>query len=175
MKSKSIPWKSLFLFCLGLALGGSFAMKWIEPDLVFNSQPFSIIGLELSYAREKIIEIFTGIDSRIKTILGYHLYFDFIFMAGIYPGIASLCMIASGKINSRPVKIILFSLAFLQLAGWAFDIIENYYLLKWLKQPVIGNEFGFFHMVVYTKWAIALTGALFALGIITVSLFKKKH
>src|SRR5687768_17811095 len=45
----------------------------------------SIFGLEFFYSKEKIIEIFSGIDARIKTILGYHLYFDFIFMAGVYP------------------------------------------------------------------------------------------
>jgi len=174
MKSKTIPWSRLFLFCTGLVIASAFAMKWMETDLVFNNNPISIFGLELYYSKEKIIEIFSGIDARIKTILGYHLYFDFIFMAGIYPGIASLCMIASEKVNVRVLKDILFGLAFLQLAGWAFDIIENYYILKWLKQPVIGKEFGFYHVVVYTKWAIALTGIFFAVGLLIIKRFSKK-
>jgi len=174
MRSKTIHWNRLFLFCAGLFIAGAFAMKWMETDLVFNNKPISIFGLELFYSKEKIVEIFSGIDARIKTILGYHLYFDFIFMAGVYPGIASLCMMASEKVNGRVIKIILFGLAFLQLAGWGFDITENYYLLKWLKQPVIGEEFGFYHVVVYTKWAIALTGIFFALGLIIVKRFSKK-
>lgn len=174
MKSKIIAWRRLFLFCTGLFIASAFAMKWIETDLVFNNKPISIFGLELYYSKEKIVEIFSGIDARIKTILGYHLYFDFIFMAGVYPGIASLCMMASEKINRRALKIFLFGLAFFQLAAWAFDIIENYYLLKWLNHPVIGDEFGFYHIVVYTKWVIALTGVFFALGLIIVKRLSKK-
>jgi hypothetical protein len=173
MRSKSIPWSGLLLFCSGLFIASTFAMKWMEGDLVFNNEPVSIFGLELYYSKDKIIEIFSGINARIKTILGYHLYFDFIFMAGVYPGIASLCMIASEKINGRALKIILFGLAFLQLFAWGFDIIENYYLLKWLRQPVIGEEFGFYHVVVYTKWGIALTGIFFALGIFIIKRFSK--
>jgi len=174
MRSKSIPWNKLFLFCTGLFIASAFAMKWMETDLVFNNKPISIFGLELYYSKEKIVEIFSGIDARIKTILGYHLYFDFIFMAGVYPGIASLCMMTSEKINGRGLKIILFGLAFLQLFAWGFDIIENYYLLKWLKKPIIGEEFRFYHVVVYTKWAIALTGIFFAPGLIIVKRFSKK-
>lgn len=173
MNSKSTPWSRLFLFCLGLLIASSFAMKWMEPDLVFNNEMISIFGLELFYPKEKIIKIFTGIDARVKTILGYHLYFDFVFMAGCFPGIACLCMMAAEKTSRRALKIILFSLAFAQLAAWAFDIIENYHLLKWLKNPVIGDEFGFYHAVVYSKWGIALAGSLAALLVLLVSVFNK--
>jgi len=174
MRSKSIPWNRLFLFCSGLFIASAFAMKWMESDLVFNNKPISIFGLELYYSKVKIVEIFSGINARIKTILSYHLYFDFVFMAGVYPGIASLCMIATEKVSNRILKIILFGLAFLQVTAWGFDIIENYYLLKWLKHPVIGEEFGFYHVVVYTKWAIALTGIFLSIGIIIVKRFRKK-
>src|SRR5687767_6042884 len=152
----------LFLFCCGLFLASAFAMKWIEKDLVFNGETISIIGLELYYPKEKITGIFTGLDSSIRTILSYHLHFDFIFMAGIYPAIACLCLMVAGKLKNRAVRNILKVLAFLQPAACIFDIIENYYLLNWLRHPVIGNEFGFFHAVVYMKWALALTGVLFA-------------
>jgi len=154
-------------------------MKWMETDLVYNNERISIFGLELFYPKEKIVEIFTGIDDRVRTILSYHLSFDFIFMAGCYPGIASLCMMASEKIKSKnPISIglkIIFLRASLQLFAWAFDIVENYYLLKWLKHPMIGNEFGFYHVIVYCKWIIALAGALFALLIFTTSLFRRKN
>jgi hypothetical protein len=149
-------------------------MKWMENDLLFNNEKISILGLELFYPKEKIVEIFSGISDKVKTILGYHLSFDFIFMAGCYPGIACLCMMAREKVKSKNLKMILFLLASLQLCAWAFDITENYYLLKWLKNPVIGDEFGFYHVVVYSKWAIALTAALIALSVLGLSLFKKK-
>ena len=175
MKNDLPRWQRLFLFCLGLFIASAFAMKWMENDLLFNNEKISIFGLELFYPKEKIVEIFSGINDKVKTILGYHLSFDFIFMAGCYPGIACLCMMAREKVKSKTLKIILFLLASLQLGAWAFDITEHYYLLKWLKNPVIGDEFGFYHVVVYSKWAIAVTAALIALSSLALSLFKKKN
>src|SRR6188474_3934336 len=101
MKNDSSRWHRLFLFCLGLFIAGAFAMKWMENDLLFNNEKISIFGLELFYTKEKIIEIFSGISDKVKTILGYHLSFDFIFMAGVYPGIACLCMLAAAKISGK--------------------------------------------------------------------------
>ncbi len=175
MSNKFARWNRLFLFCLGLFIGGAFAMKWIESDLIYNNEKISIFGLELFYPREKITEIFSGINDKVRTILNYHLSFDFIFMAGCFPGIASLCMMASERLTSKNIKRVLFIFAFLQLFAWAFDIIENYYLLRWLSHPVIGNEFGFFHVIVYSKWAIALGGTLTALSTLVASLFKRKN
>jgi hypothetical protein len=175
MNSNFSRWQRLFLFCLGLFLAGAFAMKWMESDLLFNSEKISIFGLELFYPREKIVEIFTGVSEKVKTILGYHLSFDFIFMAGVYPGIACLCMMAKDKVKSKNLKVLLLILSYLQLAAWAFDVTENYYLLKWLKTPVIGDEFDCYHVVVYSKWIIALTGALFAIVILVGSMFKRKN
>jgi len=175
MKNDLYRWQRLFLFCLGLFIAGAFAMKWMENDLLFNNEKISIFGLELFYPKEKIVGIFSGINDKVKTILSYHLSFDFIFMAGCYPGIASLCMIASVKAAGKNLKRILFIFAFMQIFGWTFDVVENYYLLKWLKNPVIGDEFGFYHVVVYSKWIIALTGALLAIVILVSSVFKRKN
>jgi hypothetical protein len=168
-------WSRLFLFAFGLFVAGAFAMKWMESDLLYNNEKISIFGLELFYPKEKIIEIFSGINDKVRTILNYHLRFDFIFMAGCYPGIAALCMMAAERIRLKNIGRVLFIFAFLQLFAWAFDMIENYYLLKWLSKPVIGNEFGFYHMVVYSKWGIALSGALIALSTLVATLFKRKN
>jgi hypothetical protein len=148
-------------------------MKWIESDLLYKNEVISIFGLELFYPAAKIEEIFSGVTPQVKTALSYHLSFDFIFMAGCFPGIACLCMIAAEKVNSRFMKRILFAFAFQQLIAWSFDIIENYYLLKWLANPVIGKEFVFYHVVVYSKWAIALTGSFLALSVILIKGLKK--
>ena len=175
MKNDFSRWQRLFLFCLGLFIAAAFAMKWMESDLLYDNEKISIFGLELFYPKEKIVEIFSGISDKVKTILGYHLSFDFIFMAGCSPGIACLCMMARIKNSRKSIKSILFTLAFLQIFGWTFDVIENYYLLKWLKNPVIGDEFTFYHFVVYSKWIIALTGALLAIVILVSSVFKRKN
>ena len=175
MKNDFFRWQRLFLFCFGLFIAGAFAMKWMESDLLYNNEKISIFGLELFYPKEKIVEIFLGITDKVRTILGYHLSLDFIFMAGCYPGIACLCMMARIKSSLKNIKSILFTLAFLQIFGWTFDVIENYFLLKWLKDPVIGDEFGLYHIVVYSKWLIALTGALLAIIILVGSVLKRKH
>jgi len=174
MKNNRTHWNRLLLFCLGLFIAGAFSMKWMENDLIYNGEKISIFGLELFYPKERIVEIFSGIDNKVRTILNYHLSFDFIFMAGCYPGIVSLCMMAIEKVRNQNTKKIFFVLASLQLFAWTFDIIENYYLLKWLKNPVISDDFNFYHVIVYSKWAIALSAALFAIVILVGSMFKKK-
>ena len=174
MKGSFSKWKRLFFFCAGLFIASSFAMKWMESDLVYKGETISIFGLELFYSRERIIETFSGIDSKVKTILSYHLHFDFVFMAGCFPCIACLCMMAAEKANRKNIKRVLFILAFAQLFAWIFDLTENHYLLKWLNDPVIGDEFAFYHVVVITKWIIALAGALIAIVILVSSMFKRK-
>lgn len=157
-------WKKLFLFCLGLFIASAFCMKWMESDLWCYGKKFTIIGLELEYDHRQMINIFTGIDAPVRQTLFYHLSFDFIFMAGAYPGIASLCMIARDKTRSTTVKKILFALAAAQLLAWTADIIENLYLLSWMDDTSsLAGRLLMFHVIVIFKWLIALTGAVFAL------------
>ena len=156
-------WRSLFLFCFGLFAATAFCMKWMEGDFLQNGQKFTIIGLEISYPKEKVAAILAGLDGHVKTILRYHLSFDFAFMAGVYPGIAALCMMAREKSGSSLLRKILFFLAALQTIAWGCDIAENSYLFTWIRNPVIGNEFGLYHIVVYAKWFIALVAAFIAI------------
>ncbi|MEO7924638.1 MAG: hypothetical protein ABIR30_13235 [Chitinophagaceae bacterium] len=168
---KDNRWKILYWFCFGLFAGTAFCMKWMEDDLWVNNEKFTIIGLEISYSREKTMTILSGLDEKVKTLLRYHLSFDFAFMAGVYPGIAALCMMGRKKLGGRLTRSILFSLALLQTVAWGCDITENIFLFNWIKHPVIGNEFGSYHLVVIVKWIIALTGALAGIGL----LFKKRR
>ena len=156
-------WQRLFLFSLGLFAGTAFCMKWMEGDFIQNGQKFTVIGLELTYTKEKVASILAGLDEHVKTILRYHLSFDFVFMAGVYPGIAALCMMAREKSSGKIIRTILFVFAASQLLAWGCDIFENCYLLKWIKNPLIGNEFSCYHFIVAAKWIIALAGALLAI------------
>jgi hypothetical protein len=171
MNVKPNRWKPLFLFCLGLFIAAAFCMKWMENDLLVNGEKFTIMGLELFYPKEKIIAIMTGLDERVRTILRYHLHFDFVFMAGVFPGIASLCMMARRKSSPGLFRNILLVLAILQPAAWAGDIYENLSLLKWIDNPIDGDEFATYHVIVAAKWIIALMGAFVA---ITLLLFTRK-
>jgi hypothetical protein len=103
------------------------------------------------------------LDGQVKTIVRYHLAFDFAFMAGVYPGIATLCLMAREKSVSSILKKVLLVLALLQLVAWGCDVYENLCLLKWIKKPAIGNEFEMYHVVVTAKWIIALSAALLAI------------
>lgn len=144
----------------------------MESDFVLNGETFTIIGLEITYSKDKVMAILEGLDVPVKNILRYHLTFDFAFMAGVYPGIAALCMIARGKIKSPPLKNILFTVATLQTIAFACDVWENMYLFKWIRYPVItDSEFSMYHFVVIAKWIIAITGVLLA---IPLSLRRKK-
>lgn len=150
-------------FCLGLFLAAAFCMKWMEPDLLQGGKLFTVIGLEVSYPAEKLRSILSGLDDHTRAVLRYHLSFDFIFMAGVYPGIAALCMMGRFKATSLKVKTLLSALAILQLVAWGCDITENSFLLKWIKTPDQINGFGAYHIVVWTKWILALFGALLAI------------
>ncbi|MDP4264079.1 MAG: hypothetical protein Q8941_16245 [Bacteroidota bacterium] len=165
MNISSNRWKKLFLFCLGLSLASALCMKWMESDLWVNGEKFSIMGLELFYAKEKLFTILSRLDGHVKMILSYHLHFDFVFMAGVYPAITALCMMARERVNNAVLKKFLFILAALQLLAWAADIRENLYLLNWMKKPVIRNEFSLYHFIVATKWVIAITGALLSTSV----------
>ena len=156
-------WQKLFLFCLGLFAGTAFCMKWMEGDFWQNGQKFTIIGLEISNSKEQVAAILSGLDGHVKAILRFHLSFDFVFMAGVYPGIAALCMMAREKSVKKLLRKILLVAAVLQIIAWGCDIAENYYLFKWIKNPVIGSEFLRYHFIVAIKWIIALSGALLSI------------
>ncbi|HET9825665.1 MAG TPA: hypothetical protein VFP87_10025 [Chitinophagaceae bacterium] len=163
-------WRSLFLFSLGVAVSTAFIMQWLASDFWINDQRFSILGLELFYSKKEVIDVLSQIRPPSRLALNYHLTFDFAFMTGLYPAIASLCMLMRERVRNGTWRNLLFALAMLQPVAWAFDITENIFLLNWLEKPEIGDEFSTYHNIVVAKWLIALTGALCA---ISVALFKK--
>ena len=171
MQFSYIRWRSLFLFCLGIVIATTFIMEWLANDFWLDDEKFSILGLELFYSKKEIFTVFTQIKQPAKIALNYQLIFDFAFMTGVYPGIASICMMAREKITRKGLRNILFALAMLQPVAWAFDIVENSYLLNWMEKPEIGDEFGMYHNIVAAKWLIAIIGAL--TGIIAIILRKQ--
>ncbi|MFN8290700.1 MAG: hypothetical protein U0U70_10610 [Chitinophagaceae bacterium] len=163
MRKNYNNWRKLFLFCLGLFAGTAFCMKWMEKDLVMNGSLFTVIGLEVSYPKEQVMALLSGIDDHVRTILGYHLHFDFAFMAGVYPGIAALCMMARYKVTAGWLKNLLLALALLQAVALVCDVTENSFILQWIKAPASAGHFATYHLVVYTKWILALLAAVIAI------------
>ena len=156
-------WRRLFLFCLGLFAGTAFCMKWMEGDFLFEGRLFTILGLEISYPVEEVTRILSGIETPVQQLLRYHLYFDFAFMAGVYPGIAALCMMGRFKTSSPLYRRILLGMALLQGVAWGCDIAENRWLLHWMEEPGSIHSFSLYHIVVIIKWVLALTGVLLAI------------
>lgn len=168
MNTNTRNWKNLLYCCLGLFAGTAFCMKWMEGEFRQNDQLFTIIGLEISYPKEKVIAILSGLDNHVRTILRYHLSFDFAFMAGVYPGIVAMCMLARNKFQGVAIRNLLMILALLQLLAWGCDIVENICLLKWIKEPVIESGFSTYHFIVAVKWITALAGALIAIPLLLI-------
>lgn len=163
MGNRNNRWKSLFLFCLGLALGATLCMKWLETGFEYSGGRFGIVGLEASYDRMQIQAVLGGLSPLVREALKNHLYFDFAFMAGVYPGIAALLMMAGDRISSPGWRKILLVLAALQTLAWTCDVLENRYLLNWVNGERVPADLSGYHLVVYLKWGLALTGLLVAL------------
>jgi hypothetical protein len=138
-------------------------MQWLATDFWLDDKKFSILGLELFYSKKEVIQVLTQIKQPARIALNYQLVFDFAFMTGIYPAIASACMLVREKMMNHDYRNVLFALAMVQPVAWAFDITENIFLLGWMDKPEIGDEFGMYHNIVAAKWLIALAGALCAI------------
>lgn len=165
-------WRKIFLFSLGLFLAAGFCMKWMEPDFMANGQPFTIIGLEISYSQQQVSDILSGLSDPIRQVLRYHLSFDFAFMLGVYPGIAALCMMGYQKAVNRTFKKVLVLLALLQIPAFGCDIMENMKLFQWIRDPRSISGFSVYHFIVMTKWILALAGALTGIGASMIRLQK---
>lgn len=166
-------WKQLLIFCMGLALGTGFCMKWLEDGFIVNGEKFTMMGLELFYPKERMMSILSNLDHHAATSLSYHLHFDFAFMAGIFPGVSALLMMAREKVSSISLKKLLFVMSAIQLLAWACDLTEDLYLLRWLHDPQIGDEFMLYRLIVVTKWVIALCGVCLAAGVLIMTRMKK--
>ena len=173
MNKSYTRWKSLFIFCLGLTLATGLCMQWIAADFRSGGEKFTMIGLEIFYSKVKIERLFIHLDGYVYALLNYHLRFDFILMAGVFPGITSFAMMVRERIHSRVLRKILFAVAFIQLLGWAGDVAEDLYLLKWLKDPIIRNEFFLYRSIVISKWLIGTGGFVVALLVYSMSLKQK--
>jgi len=174
MSANVSSWKKLFYFCLGLFLASAFCMKWMEPEFISRGKMFSIMDLELYLGKDELQQLLLNLDDKTSTIVNYHLHFDFLFMAGVFPGIACLCMLTRARIQKerRSIRSILFVMASLQLFAWSFDIYENTHLLKWLKHPDLIDNIGLYHALVRSKFVLAFSGVIIA-GLAFLTSLKK--
>lgn len=140
---------------------------FIEPGGI----KFNIMDLELPASETSFYNLIGAMNEKVKTAVRRHLWVDFLFMAGAYPGIALLCLKASAKMEYAG-KWIFLALAVLQIISWLFDILENRFLLRRVNKPVTllpppieegSKSFRSYQFVVKTKFVIALTAAVCSL------------
>src|SRR4051794_40480069 len=111
MRAAYQRWQKLFLFSFGITIASSFIMQWLAGDFWLGDEKFSILGLELFYSKKEVIKVLTEIQLPARIALNYQLIFDFVFMVGVYPAIASLCMMAREKNIRTGTRNFLFALA----------------------------------------------------------------
>jgi len=144
----------------------------MESEFISNGKLFTIIDLELNLDRRALINLLSSLDDKTKTIVGYHLHFDFLFMAGVFPGLACLCMMAREITGNKLVQSLLLLFGFLQFFAWGFDIYENLNLIKWLNAPATVDGIDLFHLLVRLKFLFAFVALLVSL--VTFLFFRKK-
>jgi hypothetical protein len=160
----------LLIACLALFIVTTLIMQRLAAGFFTMGkvrQSFTIFDLEFPSKSSELMKLIRGIDKlpdpaeRIssRAALRWHLWVDFLFMAGIYPLIFLLCWKASGKMDSIG-KGLFIGLAWAQALAWLLDIIENIYLLRKLSQPEKSARrvHRWYLRVVTAKWILALVG-----------------
>lgn len=160
-----------FIVCFAIMLITNYFMGRAAQHFYLQSMTrikFSIFDLEFPAWPDSLPTLFNNIDKlrgreskKVRRALRANLLLDFIFMPATYIGIYLLCMHTAMKM--RYVGRDIFAvLAWMQLAAWLFDIIENVYLLGKMSTPTPSSMFvhkAFVRMVT-AKWVLATTGAV---------------
>jgi len=118
-----------------------------------------------------------------KAFVLKQLWIDYFFMSTLFPALFILCVWAGKMVIEREkllghkgryqgMKVILSTLAVLQLLAWIFDIVENVRLTNWINQGYAESLFLFEEMV-RLKFFFAIAGALTALSIIVFTKYRK--
>ena len=151
----------IFMFLLLLTAVSSWMMNKIAQDFYLNDTShsrFTITDLEFSKSKGVLQQKISKMDIFVKQKVALHLKVDYVFMISCYIGVAFICFIASSKTDSASLKSVLMILGYLQLVAWAFDIIENLLLSKWLYNQDFSINFGLFKTMVRAKFLLAITG-----------------
>ncbi len=165
----------IFLFLLLLTAASSWMMNKIAQNFYLNDNSqsrFTITDLELSENKAVLQQKISKMDTFVKQKVALHLKVDYVFMISCYLGVALICLIASSKTDNATLKSVLMVLGYLQIVAWAFDIIENIFLSKWLYDQDFSINFGLFKTMVRAKFLLAVTGlAVGLLALIFHSIF----
>lgn len=195
-------WWTFVWISLGMAIVGYWIMATSVHHLTYDrwtTRTFSIMDLEFPSSARYYAYIMTSLrkmenagNSKPLRALRKNLYWDFLFMFGLFPFIALLCFhVASlGGWSSN----IFMALALLQLPALILDMVENIVIFRTLKIPKLfirtdrydltlyddeqehTSLFRFYKGIVKAKWIIALTGLILSLiAILYVLIFTERY
>jgi hypothetical protein len=138
----------------------SVCMQLISRGFHYEStgNHFTIFDLELPATQVVLKERIEDMSDQTKKNVQYQLLADFPFMASVYPGIAVLFLYCRAKVKSKKWKAVFLIAALLQIAPWAFDILENLRISCWLNDPDDPANFELFRFIVIAKVAVAAGG-----------------
>lgn len=127
--------------------------------------PFSIMDLMMPLSERELVNMCLTMPESSKTAVRRQLTVDYLYMFGVYPGVALLCGIAANKMEHIG-KWFFWILAAAQLLPWLFDILENIYLARKLRNPVVDEQhpqrFARYIWQVKAKFIIGFAGAICA-------------
>ncbi|RPD39668.1 hypothetical protein [Chitinophaga barathri] len=117
---------------------------------------FNILDLEFPVSDAELAGMIQNMLPGVRKAVRLHLWVDFLFMLGFYPFTAMLCLIIGYKTG---IGAYFYSMmAALQGVAWGCDILENIYLLRKLRKPEPGKQFGTYSFFVYTKFILCYAG-----------------
>lgn len=167
--------KTLFALVLFITLAANAWMAFVGRDFkLSDGSRFSIMNMELPQSGDSLQAMMANLAPGTKEAVLKQLNIDYIFMAGCYPAIAILCLIAIRRIAQINIlqkdlnktqtgalwKNLLMALAIMQLAAWGLDVWENAQTEHWLHASRIDGNIIFFKARVYTKFGLAFAGFL---------------
>lgn len=146
---------------------------------------FDIMEFELPGSVDnlnKLIKSWSQEDK--KAFVLKQLWMDYFFMSTLFPALFILCIWARKMVVEREeilgqigryqgMKVILSTLAVMQLLAWVFDIVENVRLTYWINQGYAEDIYMFENMV-RLKFFFAIVGAITPLSIMIFTRYRKK-
>ncbi len=165
----------IFCIAIGVVLITSLIMSQLG-SLFYTfkivKRKFSIMDLQFPGNRAEIAALIKGVynmpdgGSRIISALRWQLLVDFLFMPAAYGAVFIICMQFSFKMPIHGEGFFIW-MAWLQLIPFLCDLIENIYLLTYIKkdmQPQSAGFFSFYKIMVIIKWTISLFALVCALA-----------
>lgn len=150
-----------FVLCFGLMLATALwlnrlAKKFHRRAGSGEEQPFTIFDLQFPASEAEMDNLIGHLQPTAHRALKAHLWVDFLFMLGLYPATALLCLIIGAKTGSG--EYFFWLVAALQGVAWVADICENIYCLRKMGPSPTKGGFAAYSFAVNTKFLLVFLG-----------------